>query len=310
MLHADAVDRLTDAATERHGIERVMAEPSSDPELRAHVASCASCQREVRAWQQTAAALLLAAPGLARAAVAETPSGPDARSGATAGVAVENAEVVPVVAPPLSADAKDRVLASIRTAGVPRGGSASLPAPGAAPMPAVMATRGTRPAAGAGSSRRPVRFRWLALAAAAVLAVFVSGALLGGPLGLVRGNGTVNADQLKAAVAASGHILQQPDHRQAALLDARRVAVGSVLVDPLDGEIVVLSNGGGDADAAEYHCYLVRGSNPRTWLGKMNAQAGTSFWAGQVDDVADLGAAGDIIEVVDGGTSPEFTATF
>ena len=42
----------------------------------------------------------------------------------------------------------------------------------------------------------------------------------------------------------------------------------------------------------------------------MVAQAGTSFWAGHVDEVTDLGRPGDVIQVVDDGRSPEFTATF
>ena len=103
------------------------------------------------------------------------------------------------------------------------------------------------PASGpqARSSRKPVRFRWLALAAAAVLIVFVAGALLGTPLGLVHGN--ASADQLRTALAASGRILEQPGHRQAALVDKDGTAVGSVLIDGQNGDIVVLSTGGDDA---------------------------------------------------------------
>ena len=88
--------------------------------------------------------------------------------------------------------------------------------------------------------------------------------------------------------------------------------MGSVLIDGQNGDIVVLSTGGDDGGngTAEYHCYLIRGDSPRTWLGEMVAQAGTSFWAGRVDDVTDLGRPGDVIQVVDDGRSPEFTATF
>ena len=60
--HAEAIDRIGDAATERHGIERLMGDSSSDPELRAHIATCDACRHEIRAWQTTAAALMLAAP--------------------------------------------------------------------------------------------------------------------------------------------------------------------------------------------------------------------------------------------------------
>jgi hypothetical protein len=150
----------------------------------------------------------------------------------------------------------------------------------------------------------------LALAAAAVLVVFVAGALLGTPLGLVH-NGQ-NSDQLRTALAASGRILEQPNHRQAPLVDTGGTAVGAVLIDGQNGDIVVLSNGGDDTGGATavYHCYLIRPDSQRKWLGEMVAQAGTSFWAGQVDGVSDLGRPGDVILVTDGGTSPEFTATF
>jgi hypothetical protein len=318
--HAEAIDRIGDAATERHGIERLMGEPSSDPELRAHIASCDSCQRELRAWQTTTAALMLAAPATA-AAGAETVDGL---------TTIGNESI-----PPLPADIRDRVLASVQSRGVTRGGApASVGAVGAqstqspsprpitalpvapppafalpgpvtsAPVPVATSAKATT------AERRPVRFRWLALAAAAVLIVFVAGAILGAPLGLVRTN--TNSDQLRTALAASGRILEQPNHRQAALVEADGTAVGSVIIDGEHGDIVVLSNGGNDtgATSAEYHCYLVRGDAPRTWLGAMVAQAGTSFWAGHVDNVTDLGRPGDVIQVVDGGATPEFTATF
>lgn len=306
--HAEAIDRIGDAATERHGIEHLMGDPSSDSDLRAHIASCDACQHEVRAWETTAAALMLAAPA-AQAASAENGLLDDGLMAAD--------DLAPV--PPLSADTRDRVLATVQSQGIPRGAAVTPEPARVSPVPVPMAvsyaaqpTTATLPSlpAKGGSSRRPVRFRWLALAAAAVLLVFVAGALLGAPLGLVHGN--TNADQLRTALAESGRILEQPDHRQAALIDADGTAVGSVIIDGQNGDIVVLSNGGDDEGntTAEYHCYLIRADTPRTWLGEMVAQAGTSFWAGRVDEVTDLGRPGDVIQVIDGGTSPEFTATF
>jgi hypothetical protein len=268
MLHADALERLADAATERHGLERVLADPSSDPELRDHVASCAQCQREVRAWQQTTAALLLAAPGAA--------SVPDD---------------LEAIAPPLSAEARERLLAAAR-----QSPKAALPGPAPEPADTVFPL-----------ARRGGRLRWVALAAAAALvAVFVLGAFVGGSIG-ARSN--QSADELRAALAASGKILSQPDHRQAPLVDAAGTAVGSVIVDGQSGDIVVLATSTDGDQETEYHCYLVR-DGTRTWLGEMQAQAGATFWAGQVDDVEDLGRTGDVIQVTGGSTEPEFTATF
>jgi hypothetical protein len=324
--HAEAIDRIGDAATERHGIERLMGDPSSDPELRAHIASCDACQSEVRAWQQTAAALLLAAP-VSGAAAGDAIAGRviadrtiDNR--AITDDAVEGDELS---VPPLSGETRERVLATVRSSGIPRGDApaatppmmplpvlaSSAPLSPMAPVATTAAplTMAVSPASKAQSGRRPVRFRWLALAAAAVLVIFVAGALLGAPLGLVHSDQM--ASELRSALAASGRILEQPTHRQAALVDTDGTPVGAVVVDGQNGDIVVLSNGGDDQGGnAEYHCYLVRGDSPRTWLGAMVAQAGTSFWVGHVDKVTDLGRPGDVIEVVDKGTSPEFTATF
>jgi hypothetical protein len=47
----------------------------------------------------------------------------------------------------------------------------------------------------------------------------------------------------------------------------------------------------------------------------MRSQDGTSFWAGTARNeagevVTDLGKPGDIIQVTDGGATPELTATF
>jgi hypothetical protein len=240
----------------------------------------------------TAAALMLAAP---------TSNDEVSDVGDRGAIA---ADLDPV--PPLSAGARDRVLAGVQSRGlpnVPNPRRVAAPAPASLPIAPLSASQAT-------ASRRPVRFRWLALAAAAVLLVFVAGALLGAPLGLV--NGTPNTDELRSALAASGRILEQPNHRQAALVDREGTPVGSVLIDGEHGDIVVLSTGGDDGEnaTAEYHCYLIRGDDPRTWLGEMVAQAGTSVWAGHVDDVTDLGRPGDVILVVDDGTSPEFTATF
>jgi hypothetical protein len=311
--HAEAIDRIGDAATERHGIEHLMGDPSSDAELRAHIATCDACQHEILAWETTAAALMLAAPSFDSASASIDVLGDEAITD----------NLAPV--PPLSADTRDRVLATIQTQGIPRGTAPAPEQPRVAPVPVSVvpalspptaATASAAPisfptsAAKPASARRPVRFRWLALAAAAVLVVFVAGALLGSPLGLVHTN--TNANQLRTALAESGRILEQPTHRQAALVDANGTAVGAVVIDGQNGDIVVLSNGGDETGngSAEYHCYLIRADSPKTWLGEMVGEAGTSFWAGRVDKVTDLGRPGDVIQVVDGGTSPEFTATF
>lgn len=184
--------------------------------------------------------------------------------------------------------ARERILWAVVSTGVPRGDAP------------------TRPARASGPT--PIRFRRLALAAAAVLVIFVAGALLGGPLGLIPRDKSAVA--LAAAVAASDQILQQPLHREAVLLRSDGTSAGSVLVNPANGQIVVLSSPPEPADPEEYHCYFVRDGQPALWIGPMQTDEGTSFWAGWVHDVADVGRPGDVIQVVDGGEAPELTATF
>jgi hypothetical protein len=277
MDHADALERLADAAVAARGSERLALGDSLEPSLGAHVDGCTACQAEVAAWSLAARALVGATPD-------------------TQG---------------LPASARERILQAVVSTGVPRGRAATTN-PSAIEVvrgdviggpEGIHLGRRARP-----SGPTPVPFRRLALAAAAVLAVFVAGALLGGPLGVSpRDKG---AAELAAAITASNGILQQPAHREAVLVRSDGSRAGSVLVDPTSGQIVVMSSQDDAANAEEYHCYLVRDGQPGVWIGPMHTEEGASFWAGWVRNVADLGRPGDVIQVVDGGEAPELTATF
>lgn len=299
MDHADVLDRIADAAATPSGLERLASDRSPDAvAVNAHLETCPDCHAELVAWQRTSAALLDATPDTLRA----------------------------------PAEARSRILSAVVRDGIPRGAGAS------GGMAAVGAGAGASLAAGAASGtagrppitaipvhhgdtvqpltlvgspsvRRPspLRFRQLALAAAAVLIVFLAGALLGPRLGLTPKDHGV--DNLVAAIAASNQILLQPGHREAVLTRSDGSAAGSVLVNPATGDIVVLS-GQLDINTADYHCNLVRGGGPQMWIGPMLTQGGTAYWAGKVSSVADLGRPGDVIQVVDGGPAPELTATF
>lgn len=196
------------------------------------------------------------------------------------------------------AEARDRILAAVVRDGVPRGATTATATTTAAA--GTVAANVGRPA--------PIRFRRLALAAAAVLLVFVGGAVLGPPLGLTPRDRGVLA--LVAAVRASDQILQQPGHREAVLTRSDGSTAGTVLVNPATGDIAVFSSALSIDGSEDYHCYLVRDGGAAMWIGPMQAQDGTSYWAGTVTNVVDLGKPGDIIQVVDGGAEPELAATF
>lgn len=283
MDHTDVLDRLADAAATPVGLERLDRDRSLDGvALNQHLESCADCHAELVAWRRTSEALLDAAPDTLRA----------------------------------PAEARNRILSAVVRDGIPRGaaaGSAVMATVAPQPMASIAVHRddAPRPLTLVGSppvgGRSPLRFRQLALAAAAVLIVFVAGALLGPPLGLTPKDHGV--DNLVAAIAASNQILLQPGHREAVLTRSDGSAAGSVLVNPATGDIVVLS-GQLDINTADYHCNLVRGGGPQMWIGPMLTQGGTAYWAGKVSSIADLGRPGDVIQVVDGGPAPELTATF
>ena len=283
MDHAEVLDRLADAAATPTGLERLGRDGSPDAlALNRHLEACPDCHAEMVAWHRTSEALLDAAPDTLRA----------------------------------PAEARSRILSAVVRDGIPRGAAAvAAPRPAAAPQPVaaipVHRADATQPLTLVGSppvrGRSPLRFRQLALAAAAVLIVFVAGALLGSPLGLTPKDHAV--DNLVAAVAASNQILLQPGHREAVLTRSDGSAAGSVLINPATGDIVVLS-GKLDINTADYHCNLVRGGGPPMWIGPMLTQGDTAYWAGQVSSVANLGMPGDVIQVMDGGPEPELTATF
>lgn len=283
MDHAEVLARLADAAATRRGIALLDEDRTAEGvALMRHLEQCPDCRSEVTAWERLSAVLVSAAPDSMRA----------------------------------PADARNRILAAVVRDGEPRGVPAAAQVPAVQPSPQPVAPSGT-PTAAFPVPRRvdpvprppaPLRFRRLALMAAAVAAIFVAGGVLGPTLGLTPKDRAVAA--LVAALQASDRILQQAGHRQAVLTRRDGTPAGSVLVDPASGQIVVLSTERDISGGADYHCYLVRDGAAPLWIGPMRMQDGTSYWAGRVTSVADLGRPGDIVQVKDGGSAPELTATF
>jgi hypothetical protein len=126
--------------------------------------------------------------------------------------------------------------------------------------------------------------------------IFVVGAFLGGPLGLVARP----SPQVPVAVAAAAdRILQRPDHRAVTLHTASGEAGGSVVFDPGSRELVVLSGRLPEpAEGQRYQCYLER-DGERTRIGPMIEAGEFYFWAGAVSEPEDALRPGDRFLVVD-----------
>ncbi|HKF85678.1 MAG TPA: hypothetical protein VKB30_07820 [Candidatus Limnocylindrales bacterium] len=297
MEHDEALERIDIAAAEPDGLERLMAGDTAEAAAVAgHLAGCAACTAELARIRRVSV--------IARDAVRAQPD-PELR---------------------------ERTLAFVRAAGVPRG-PAAAPGP-AAPVAAVAASDvvaaspleigaapATRPRA-LDEARRRRESRGLRTAVAALAAALV----------IAVGAGVVAYRSLSAEMAA----MQEEQAQQIAVLDAttratiavtaepdaRRVpltapsgtgdAAGTLLFSPSTGELVaVASNLVPEEDGQEYGCWIeVDGT--RTRIGKMYWAGDLWAWAGPVPGLADVPAGtmfGVSLGPVDGaaGSTPVLT---
>lgn len=302
MDHAEVIERLEAAFTGPGKLAALEADHSIEGQaLRQHLAECPECEAEARALLVTAQALDIATPETLTAP-------PEARARVLAFVAANGV--------PRGADAP-----SFAEQAAPRSSGGSVPEPSsteagpgtAEATPAIR--RGRRPADLRLVPDRPsppervLRFRWLAFAAAVIVALFVTGALLGPLLGLVPENGP--EDDLARAVRLTARILQQPGHVQATLRTPAGDPGGSVLVDPATSELVVLSSGLTPVSGHRYDCYVVRDA-VRTRIGWMHFENDLAYWSGVVDTPAGTGINGDAFQVVldDGSGTVALSGTF
>lgn len=269
MDHAEVLDRLELAFLAPGGPTVLDADPSEEATaIRVHLAACRDCAAEHRAWQLAAAAMAVNVPDT-------------------------------LIAP---AGARERTLAAVATTGVPRPIGGMVPAvalPGGSlpsgALPAVLPV--IAPASRASAPRPAV----LALAAAFAAALFLAGAVLGGPLGLVsRDDGdAVVTDTLAATMASAiDRVLQQPGHRMVPLVDASGAAGGSVLFDPGSRELVVVSRAlEALPEGRQYGCFLER-EGERTRVGRLKVVGDAAFWMGPMVEPGDAGRSGDRFVVV------------
>lgn len=303
MDHAEAFERLQDASTEPGRLRAIDTDNSVEGrQLRDHLEICEPCRIELRALRLTDLALAAAAPDTMRAPV-------EARSRVLAAVAATGVargrEISrPAAVPPPSTaapgDATGRVPSPVGR--VPAQHTPSAPATEsvlagsvAAESAAVRTLPPVEPPITLGRRRESgLRFRWLALAAAAAVLVFVGGALFGGVLGLTQPPEPPRG--LLAVVNATDDILQRPGHVQLVLQTVDGRSGGSMLLDPASERIVVLSQALQPVPGTRYGCFVVR-DGKRTWIGPMFFDSGTAYWAGRSTAVPDLGRPGDILEV-------------
>ncbi len=265
MDHAEVLDRLEATFLEPGGLAALGAEPSEEAAaIREHLRDCSGCAAEHRAWHIAAWAMAQNVPDTLSAPVG----------------------------------ARERTLAAVAETGVtrPAGGLVPFGAPPvASPSPATLPL--AVPASRAATPRPAV----LALAAAFAAALFLAGAVLGGPLGLVSQdpNSVEVTDTQAAAVASAVHrVLQQPDHMIVPLVDGAGAAGGSVLFDPASRELVVVSQAlEAIPEGSEYGCYLER-DGKRTRVGRLKVVGDAAFWMGPMAEPSDAGRSGDRFVVV------------
>jgi len=304
MDHADVLDRLATAFAEPGKLASVEADTSADgQELQRHLETCEACRMELEAWHLTSAALAAATPDSLRApaaargrVLANVAAMGVARGGAGTAVAVPPSAEPSTGAPGAKpSDAAPSTTVPPRLTALPGGSDRTDPAgrpdlarPGEATHPA------PRQAAAAGDR---LRFRWLAIAAAVAVVLFVGGALLGPRLGFTQ---EPPGEDLAQVVTAMDSIIQQPGHVTVALHTTTGTPGGSVLLDPASGNLAIVSTALVPASSQTYDCFIVRGAT-KTKIGVMHFSDQTSYWVGKVPTLPNPGQPGDTFEVWLGG---------
>jgi hypothetical protein len=155
-------------------------------------------------------------------------------------------------------------------------------------------------------------FRWLAVAAAAAVLLFVAGAAFGRPLGLGGGSEPVKTSDLPHVLAVTSGILEGQGYSLAQLQTPAGAPGGFVAVSPGSGDLVVVSRAlVPPPQGARYVCLLQR-NGESTRVGYMRFDGDLAYWAGPVTDPVDLGLSGDrfVVTLDTPGSEPALTGTF
>jgi hypothetical protein len=275
--------------------------------VRDHIAGCGPCAAEWRAWS-------VVSLGLASAAPDDLAPRPELRDEVLAAVATR-----PRTAPLMASQAAGTPAPAPVAGGIANPSASDPAAAGAGPSVGptrsgiALGPRRARttvaPAAARQASGPP--FRWLLVAAALAVVLFLMGALLGGQL--LRTSTTPSGTPLIAnaspsttrgdpgrVLAETALILQTAGYRLAPLETPEGDAGGVVVVSPAGRLAVVSSVLAEPGDGARYVCLLDRGGT-QTKVGYMRweptADGGAlAYWAGDAEP-SDLGTAGDVFIV-------------
>ena len=249
MDHEDVREQLELAAAEPNGIDRLMAgDTALAGSIAAHLAGCPECTEELDRLRR--ASILIGD------AVRTTP-------------------------PP---ELRERTLALVREVGRDR---TPVAAPVIAPAPATVPPVAA-PAAAASTAGTTRRLAWVAaMAAAVVVAVaataFVVDRQAADRLSAVEEDVAGLSHVTAATVALSG----EPDAEHVRL-DGSDDRWGRLIYSPGTAELAVLASGLTEPDGnREYRCW-VEVDGQRTEVGKMFFGGDLAFWAGPVDELADL----------------------
>jgi hypothetical protein len=148
---------------------------------------------------------------------------------------------------------------------------------------------------------------WIAaIAAAVVISVVASAAIVGARLDAELAARDTQIAQLSAVTTATLSVTAEPDVERVALVSPDGAATaGSLLFSPSTTELVVVATDLAPAPAGqEYRCWVVR-DGEREVVGKMFFGGDLAYWVGDVEAVAGLTEAAtfgvSLVEV--GGTS-------
>ncbi len=248
--HAEAHERLADLALEPEALDR-LGRPATDP-LSAHVATCGTCDREVRAWRETHADVAAA------------------RSSGADPAELGNLSTDVAIAPP--AGLRDAVLRAVR----------DLPGADRRQVHVVRTVDDPRPAS-VEPRRRLDRSRLL-LPLVAVVGIVALGAglLVDQASRLDRTRQETAA--LEGLTATLDRVLRDPAHRVVDLRGADGTVSGSLSWSRHDIAVVTLALGPPPPDRV-YRCWIER-DGVRSPMGEMWFAGGTSFWNGSLDEWA------------------------
>jgi hypothetical protein len=269
MDHDTTREQLELAAAEPGGLERLMAgDTPAAQAVAAHLAGCPACTDELARLERAAA--------LIRGVVRETPP----------------------------ADLRERTLAAVRAAGVPRGGSVGpIAAVGAvtAPGPSTLAVA-PRPAP---TGRGRFALGWVAAIAAAVaLSVVATSVIVGSRVDERLAAQEDSVEALQHVAIATLQVTAEPDARRVALAGATQALSGDLIFSPGTSELVVVATGLTPPPAGqEYNCWVEQ-AGQRQRVGKMFFAGDLAYWVGPAPAVVGMVSGATFgVSLVDAGGS-------